>query len=236
MTKGVSVGPKSFSMQMPGTSAKGITIGGLNNADGWNYDLLATNYQASIRTKLDLRAYNQGGRGLDIRALALQESGSWSAITSEDDYPPFVHCVDVFSTVPLSANSLAAMNPDIGAGGGNYHFLPGFLADHSAFGTTDDQTLNSTQVVWGLWRRFAWNQMFPYDMANRLSPLTTLDSGEFGSGEVLVAPFAYWTRVVWWYHDGLTLYAPGATIEFGANTLDLPVLVEMNQLARMSQR
>ena len=236
MSKGISSGAKSFSMQLPGHSSLGVTVGGLNNARGWNYDLLASNNMCSIRTKLDLRAYNQGGKGLDIRSLALQESGSWSAITPEDDYPPFVHCVDIFSSVPLTENSLAAMNPDIGAAGGKYHFLPGFLADPAAFLNPEEQTLNSTQVIWGLWRRFAWNQMFPYDLANRLSPLTTLDSGEFGSGEVLVAPFAYWTRVVFWYNADMTLYAPVSQIEFGAVTMDLPDLVEMNQMARMSQR
>lgn len=233
---GVSEGAKTFSLQLIGGDSQGFITGGANQAPQWNYDLQVSNNIVWNQTRLDLRAYNQGGKGLDLRTLALQESLSWSAATTEVDYPPYVHCVDVISSVPLTLNSIAAMNPDIGAGGGNYHFLPGFLASASEFNEAEDQTLNSTQVVWGLWRRFALNQMFPYDMVLRLAPLTTLDSGEFGSGEMLVAPFAYWTRVVWVYSDDTQVFAPTAKIECGALTVDLKPLVEMNQMARMSQR
>jgi len=233
---GVSTGPKSFNMQMVGTDNKGITVGTLNPPVGWDLHLLGTNFLIYQERKLDLRAYNQGGKGLDIRGLALQESLSWECRTTENDNPPYTFCIDILSSVRLSRNSIAAMHPDGGVGGEKYHFLPGFLASPSSFDSPDDQVLNSTQVVWGMWRRFIQNQMLPYDTPNRFFANVTIDSGEFGSGETLVAPNAYWTRVVFWMHDATTVNVPSANLEIGALTLDLKPYVELNQMARMGQR
>jgi len=243
---GVSKGRKSFSLQQMGTGDGGWTPGSLALPSNWDTELGSSNFTIYSEQELDLRAYNQGGKGLQLMQLAVQESGTWFCSTSETDTPPYVFCVDVLSSVKLSVNSIAACNPDIGVGGNKYHFFPGFLGDISAFGAAPApppargqvaaQQLNSTQVLWGLWRRFNENTMIPIDLANRTFALTLTDSGEWGSAEVAVAPSLFWTRIVWVYTDAHTVTVPSVILEMLGQTLDLKPYVELNQMARMGQR
>ena len=243
---GVSKGRKSFSMQQMGTGDGGWIPGSIVLPTNWSTELGASNFTIFTEQELDLRAYNQGGKGLQLLQLAVQESGTWYASSSENDYPPTVYCVDILSSVKLSNNSIAACNPDVGVGGQKYHFFPGFLGDISAFPSLPGppprrepamaQQLNSTQVLWGLWRRFNMNSNIRIDNANGINAFTLTDSGEWGSAEVAVAPSLFWTRIVWVYSDAQTVYAPSAILEMVGETLDLPEFVELNQMARMGQR
>ena len=243
---GVSKGRKSFSMQQMGTGDGGWVPGSLVLPTNWNTELGSSNNLIWTEQELDLRAYNQGGKGLQMLQLAVQESGTWFSSTTETDNPPFIMVVDVLSAVRLSNNSVAACNPDVGVGGQKYHFFPGFLGDVSAFPSEPGpppsreplmaQQLNSTQVLWGLWRRFNENTNIPIDSANRIYAMTLTDSGEWGSAEVCVAPSLFWTRIVWVYTDAQTVYAPSAILEMLGETLDLSQYVELNQMARMAQR
>lgn len=248
MMAGVSKGRKSFSMQQMGTGDGGWIPGSAVLPTNWNTELGVSNNLIFQEQELDLRAYNQGGKGLQMLQLAIQESGTWDARSSEQDQPPFVMVVDVLSSVRLTHNSIAACNPDVGISGQKYHFFPGFLGDISAFPSLPgpppsreplrSQELNSTQVIWGLWRRFNENQNIPINMASnpRQYALTLTDSGEWGSAEVAVAPSLFWTRIVWVYTDAHTVYAPSSILEMVGDTLDLPTFVELNQMARMGQR
>jgi hypothetical protein len=233
----VSKGRKSFSLQQMGTGNGGWIPGSANIPTAWNTNLGVSNYIIYASQELDLRAYNQGGKGLQLLQLAIQESGPWMSTSSESpiNEPPYLFCVDVLSSVALTQNSIAACNPDVGTGGQRYHFFPGFLGDESAF-ATGTQELNSTQVLWGLWRRFNENANIPVNMSSRHNALTLTDSGEWGSAEVAVAPSLFWTRIVWVYEDHMTVYAPSSILEMVGDTLDLPQYVELNQMARMGQR
>ena len=243
---GVSKGRKSFSMQQMGTGDGGWIPGSAVLPTNWSTELGTENNIIFTQQELDLRAYNQGGKGLQLLQLAIQESGTWYCSTSETDNPPFVMCVDVLSSVKLSLNSIAAWNPAVGVGGQKYHFFPGFLGDISAFPSLPGpppsrepdmaQQLNSTQVLWGLWRRFNENAMIPIDTPNRINAFTLTDSGEWGSAEIAVAPSLFWTRIVWVYTDAQAVYAPSVILEMLGETLDLPEYVELNQMARMGQR
>lgn len=243
---GVSKGRKSFSLQQMGTGNGGWIPGSLNLPTNWDTELGSSNFMIFSEQELDLRAYNQGGKGLQLMQLAVQESGPWFASTTETDTPPYIFCVDVLSSVKLSLNSIAACNPDPGIGGNKFHFFPGFLGDISAFPATGGpppdrdqipaQQLNSTQVLWGLWRRYNENQMMPIDTPNRIAAITLTDSGEWGSAEVAVAPSLFWTRIVWVYVDAHTVYAPSVILEMLGQTIDLKPYVELNQMARMGQR
>ena len=241
---GVAKGRKSFSLQQMGTGDGGWVPGSANIPTIWDTELGNSNYIIFTEQELDLRAYNQGGKGLQMLQLAVQESGPWFASTTETDTPPYLFCVDVLSSVKLSLNSIAACNPDPGIGGNKFHFLPGFLGDISAFPAptpapgvrTPAQQLNSTQVIWGLWRRFNENTMIQIDTPNRIAALTLTDSGEWGSAEVSVAPSLFWTRIVWVYVSAHTVYAPSVILEMLGDTVNLPQYVELNQMARMGQR
>ena len=243
---GVSKGRKSFSMQQMGTGDGGWVPGSLVLPTNWRTELGSSNFTIWSEQELDLRAYNQGGKGLQLLQLAIQESGPWFGSSSEQDNPPYITVVDVLSSVKLSNNSIAACNPDVGVGGGKYHFFPGFLGDVSAFPSEPGpppsreplmaQQLNSTQVLWGLWRRFNENTMVPIDNANRIFAMTLTDSGEWGSAEVAVSPSLFWTRIVFVYSDAQTVYAPSSILEMVGNTVDLSTYVELNQMARMGQR
>lgn len=242
---GVSKGRKSFSLQQMGTGDGGWIPGSANIPSNWNPELGSSNFLMYAEQELDLRAYNQGGKGLQLLQLAIQESGPWFSSTSETpvEKPPYFYCVDVLSSVKLTLNSIAACNPDPGIGGNKYHFFPGFIGDASAFPAipvghdiVQAQTLNSTQVLWGLWRRFNENNTIPIDTANRISAITLTDSGEWGSAEVAVAPSLFWTRIVFVHTDAMTVYAPSVILEMIGETLDLKPFVELNQMARMGQR
>lgn len=245
---GVSKGRKSFSLQQKGTGTSGWIPGSASIPTNWNTELGSSNFLIYAEQELDLRAYNQGGKGLQLLQLAIQESGPWFSSSSETpiEKPPYFYCVDVLSSVKLSLNSIAACNPDPGVGGDRFHFFPGFLGDVSAFpavpqppplrGSRRSQELNSTQVLWGLWRRFNENQQVQIDTANRIAAITLTDSGEWGSAEVAVAPSLFWTRIVFVHTADMTVYSPAVILEMIGETLDLKPYVELNQMARMGQR
>lgn len=235
---GVSKGRKSFSLQQMGTGNGGWIPGSANIPSNWLTHLGVSDLMIFSEQELDLRAYNQGGKGLQLLQIAIQESGPWHCTSTEDppNQYPYAMCLDVLSSVKLTDNSIAACNPDPGTFGQKYHFFPGFLGDSSAFPEPGDQNLNSTQVIWGLWRRFNQNQMIVVDQANRDALFTLTDSGEWGSAEVAVAPSLFWTRIVWVFEDHMTVYVPSVILECLGDTVDLPEYVELNQMARMGQR
>ncbi len=209
---GLSLGPRKFAMMKSPLWWKSKLADGVanietnprNNAGGWEFLLLngptgpyndPWPMMCWNDTKLDLRALNQGGKGLDIGGLALQE-GAWIAANNKGwvttgggvEKPEFdspVYMWDVVTTEKMTPQALYAMI----AG----YQCPSFLAlsDDYAFpdaGTAPDFT--PSMVLWGLWRYLVPSRNFEAPQIFEL-----VQSSEFGFAETLVAPQVYWTRV-----------------------------------------
>ena len=241
---GVSTGPKSFSFGLHGTANGAWNPKGATDYAGWQIE--NTHQMIWQEQRLDLRAYLQDGRGLNLMNIAVQESGPWAAIPGTDEgdkqLPVYWICVDILSSVRLNLDTIKTMNA-YNDPGLKYNYYPGFNIPSGSLGMEDDQIqLNSSQVIWGLWRAFASDANVLVAQNTLSPPFTNLQlgqrvwsSGEFGSGEVLVAPQCYLYRVVYTGQE-LNLNIPAANIEMIGETLDLKPYVELNQMARLAQR
>ena len=66
--------------------------------------------------------------------------------------------------------------------------------------------------------------------------LKTYASGNFGSGEVMVAPQVYWTRIVVATSENDTVYIPSANLHMAVNATNLTDGQELIQMVRSSGR
>ena len=66
--------------------------------------------------------------------------------------------------------------------------------------------------------------------------LKTYASGNFGSGEVMVAPQVYWTRIVVATSENDTVYIPSANLHMAVNATNLTDGQEVIQMVRSSGR
>ena len=72
---GVSKGRKSFSMQQRGTGDGGWIPGSAVLPTNWSTELGASNFTIFTEQELDLGAYNQGGKGLQLLQLPILWNG-----------------------------------------------------------------------------------------------------------------------------------------------------------------
>jgi hypothetical protein len=193
----------------------------LSPSNGWQWQkVTGNNYIIHNTTKLDLRALLDGSaKGLDFLNVSVQESLPWTCAKNAEKTP---YVLDVITTVRPS----------------NEHILtwlvqpPGFRAgDNEAM----QNTLNPSQVVWGLWRYFVANQSTP----NEMLMLEVGASSSFGQGEVAVAPNLYHTRIFQFVgKDGesMTQFIPAYTLVCAAQVVGLNEGQEFTQMIRSSQR
>lgn len=173
---------------------------GANSGD-WNLYPLATNPNDVCpalvynTTKMDCRAFNQGGKGLSLSNIGIQESipvYQYTAApvevdggTQEKFEPAPLVIVDVLTTEKPNLNAIYEMT--VGTGTPSFlKFTTGFQYGYP-ISDEDSTDYNPSQVVYGLWRYFQLN-------TERLEALRVLQSSEFGMGETIVAPHVYWTR------------------------------------------
>ncbi len=216
---GISIGPRKFAMQKTALwweakyadGAADISPELKRNCGGWNTLWYNTNgvtpappYNERTSmlcwnsTKCDLRALNQGNKGLDILGVALQEASIIMSETrgwineGQDVYKPEfaygVYIYDVVTTTPMNVNDVYAMMSTIEVPS----FLP--LMDDEYLWPAEDQRTSGwtpSQVVYGVWRWLA-----PSRDTESAPPLELIQSSEFGFAETVVAPEMFWTRVV----------------------------------------
>lgn len=183
--------------------------------------------------RLDLRGLLAGKEtGLSVSNVVLQEAGIIDAPVASPTAGLMV--VDVLSSVPLEDEVIADMYVL-----GNESTMPSFNLSSGMSRLASEQSLNLSQVTWGLWRFFAKDRNIVYK--ENYSVMKALHSGYFGEGEVMVAPTAYWTRVVFAFDNvaestSYPALIPSANLVVLAQAVDLTVPQEVTAMIRSAQR
>lgn len=162
---GLTVGPRQFTLQkdLCGVKSAAPDPAGTswNEYGGSNWVWGGGGKWLSNQTKLDLRPFRESNdsRALDLLNITLQESPAWANSSPQIG----LFCIDILSTVRLNAQTIQ----------NNYNLnVSGFLSTNVDTGTgtqSTDQSLSSSQVVWGLWRFFDHDQNMAGLMVNRAS-------------------------------------------------------------------
>lgn len=217
-------GPRQYTMMIPGT----LCGGGLFGAGWTQFDPTSgSGAYYYYQNKLDLRGLDD--LGLQPLSVTLQEGSIVSLHTQETSAVIY----DVLSTVRPTEESMAEWWVSINVQANPPGFLEGSLT--GTFPTTQDtQTLNPSQVCWGLWRLFGINGTF------RLSgtdyPTQTIASGYFGQGEIQVPPSMWWTRLVICDDDGTSIGIPSSNLVVYADAQSMSAPEEMTAMMRSVQR
>jgi len=227
MGKAVTVGPRQWSMQVPGS-----VFGNGAATAPWEVCPVdaATGHGYYIQQKLDLRALTvapDAGRGVQLGNVTLQEAGPWDITGGETERAIVVY--DFLTTVrPTEEGVLEAIWAGLSLAGGT----PGFL--HPTGVTDSDHTpLNPSQVVWGYWRQMGVdrNIVGGTDMF-----VVTVSSSYFGEGEILVGPEVWYTRFVGTVADATQVMVPSANLACYAQAVALTEPQEMTQMMRSVAR
>ncbi len=234
MMSGFTVGPRTFNWM---ASRLKFTPGSLVTDTNWEYidTYSGSNDVAWFESKLDLRAFNEEpGKALSLVNVAIQESGPFVGSTTSETDSICGMMIDFISTVKIPAKRLGNLAMD---NLGQQLRLPGFL--NTAVGALDwdaeeNREYNTSQIIYGMWRFMVQNMNMV--VGNRVPQLQTFQAGEFGSGEVITAPHAYYYRVAILNSDAHTLEIPPANCSVHAQVVDLPEFVELAQMARLGQR
>lgn len=210
---GISNGPRKFVMQKGLFNWSGKVADGGAPVDSFNdganpadWNLLPLNHivtepipaLAWNTTKMDCRAFNQGGKGLQLYNATIQENGpvfqktdapvelDGGVVQIEPSTPLLV--MDILTTEEMNINAIWSA--------ANLVATPSFISwkEINSGGTgplpTEDSTnFNPSMVIYGAWRYYQ-------NSTDRQEGLTPLQAGQFGLGEVIVAPHVYWTRLV----------------------------------------
>ena len=172
-------------MMAPGSILGGIVPG----ENGWQVLPLGGPGNGAYhfyQTKLDLRGLDD--LGLQPSSVTLQEGGPFILHANETSAMMF----DVLTTVRPTEAAMGEWFTNINTQGNPPGFLRGEAGAPAA--GPDQQTLNPSQIVWGLWRLFGVNGSFRLSVTDW--PTQTISSGYFGQGEVQVPPSCWWTRLV----------------------------------------
>ena len=177
-------------------------------------------------TKLDLRGLQAGGpEGVEFGSVSLQEAHN-NAVGGAEEY---MMVIDILTTVKPTEYQIANWyNRPIIPGE-----APGFIVGSGAILDPEYPRINPGQVVWGLWRQYAVNGS--YRMGSEF-PTTIFNSGYFGQGDVVVAPEAYWTRVVYADADATTVIIAAANLVIWGVAVDMTAPEEMTAMMRSVQR
>lgn len=185
--------------------------------------------------EIDLRGLMAGNeQGLYFDSISLQESRPWAnpvAVTEQG----WVVVYDMLTTVKPTEHTIANtwIRPDTGTS-----CAPGFLFGANASSTEwppDEQTLNPSQVIWGIWRAFGQEMNFKLPEAFG-NPLGIMQSGYFGQGDYAVSPTLWWTRIVYTASDEDAIVIPSANLLTNARAEKITVPMELSQMMRAAQR
>ena len=235
---GFSLGPRQFNFMAERLTYSHATTSEIN-MNGWTIVTstgggAGANKIAVFENKLDLRAFNADpGTALAMVNVAVQESGAVTGGTTNTARQAYTTIVDLISAVKIPLERFERMWVDTDAVDCE---LPGFLTG-GVTGSNDlpeNRQYNTSQIIYGKWRFFATNESMAAMSNTKM--LQLLQAGEFGSGEVITAPHAYYYRVAVLANAAHTLHIPAANCSIHATTVDLPEFVELAQMARLGQR
>ena len=231
---GFTLGPRQFNFM----ASRLQTNNGADDRDlhGWLSVPTAAGWAYYYESKLDLRAFNKdAGTALALVNVAIQESGPINGGTTNQEKPAYTTVIDMISSVKIPVERIATMYRDAD----DLELrAPGFLNNGPVGGfdwdAPENREYNSSQIIYGKWRLFVTDRN-KTAAANKMM-LGLLQAGEFGSGEVITAPHAYYYRICVQADDSHTLYIPPANCAAHAAIVDLPEYVELAQMARLGQR
>lgn len=182
--------------------------------------------------QLDLRGLLAGNEtGLYFDSISLQEAGPWTAPVASDK--GWFVTYDMLTTVRPTEDTINACfeRPDTGENN-----PPGFL--HNMITANEwpptRQTLNPSQVTWGMWRLFT-----PWEMGDTSSlgsAWRVSQSGFFGQGDMAVAPALFWTRIVISADGDQVIVIPSANLVTNARAEDITMPQEISAMMRAAQR
>jgi len=186
--------------------------------------------------ELDLRGLIAGNeRGLYMDSISLQESEAWNApaVGPEDNAGFMVY--DMLTTVKPTEHTLANIyvRPDT-----RQSVCPGFLFPADILENNwppSEQTLNPSQIIWGLWRAFINSTGYKPSSLWGL-PFRVIQSGYFGQGDYAVAPTLWWTRVVVTLATSDAVATPSANLLCNARAENITTPMEISQMMRAAQR
>lgn len=220
--------PRQFVQMLPGD-----VVGNGSTSGRWDTALSAApaGFCYYITDQLDLRALMAGKEsGIDMSALILQEAGPWALIASPAE--GYFMVIDFVTTQRPTELFIGQVWEQPVLPG---HF-PGFLLPDQATiadKSPSDQDFNPSQVAWGLWRIFGVNTL---QRMGTIQPVNVNQSGYFGTGETLVSPGLFWTRIIIPFQDGDNITIPSANLVSQGVAVDLSMPQEMSQMMRAVQR
>jgi len=220
--------PRQFVQMIPGDV---LALGA--SAERW--EVTATSGPSGFAyfcyDQLDLRALMAGKEsGVQLTSLILQEAGPWGAAISGDR--GYFMVIDMVTTQRPTETFISEIWEQPNLPGK----FPGFLLpENIAFNekTADEQDFNPSQVTWGLWRLMAPTSLF---LLGTNLAIEVSQSGYFGTGEPIVSPGMWWTRIVVPYQDSDAICIPCANLVSQGIALDLSTPQEISQMMRAVQR
>lgn len=234
---GLTTGPRQFNFQTQKSYFTGNATAS-STGTGWRFEttIAGSNYFAIAEEKVSLRAFNSNpGKGLSILNVAVQEGGAWSATTTDPtNSVPGCLVIDLISSVQIP---IERWEDIIDSTNGLNANMPGFLNE----GSTNDPTrpanrqYNTSQIIYGMWRVYGENRNVMYG-SPPLPTLGVFQSGQFGSGEMLVAPHAYYYKLVVTAHEDITVQIPACNCSVHGAVVSVPEFAELGQMARLGQR
>lgn len=233
---GFSLGPRQFQFMAPRVAFSHGTTDA-SALYGWDVteSSAGTNNVGFYESLLDLRAFNQDpGTALAMVNVAVQESGPFVGSTTNTESPAYCTVVDLVSAVKIPVERIASIWLDNDAYEGGY---PSFLVKgtpNTAWDAPENRQYNTSQIIYGKWRFFATDTSLTGGDNAKMMRLT--QGGEFGSGEVITAPTAYYYRLVVLANARHSVKVPAANCAIHASVVDLPEFVELQQMARLSGR
>lgn len=230
---GVSTGPRQFQLMSGFTTLKDGAVTGSPKSSQWHYESgPGGGGSCWTQEKLDLRAFNNSDRanGLDLLQIALQEASPFFFDTDDEEEAGGLFLLDVLTTVDLDRDTIREWVQT-----NMRHWLtPGFLYEQTGVAGSRMWELSPSMVTWGLWRCLAIDRNMIG--LNAEPVLKTYATGNFGSGEVMVSPQVYWTRIVVATSENDTVYIPSANLHMAVNATDLTDGQEIIQMVRSSGR
>lgn len=185
---------------------------------------------------LDLRGLMAGNeQGLFFDSISLQESRPWGVPVTEGIEQGWLMVYDMLTTVRPTRHTISEtfVRPDTGTS-----VTPGFLFGADVLTNEwpeSEQTLNPSQVIWGVWRLFCNNMSYKLPETFGLG-MSVLQSGYYGQGDYAVSPSLYWTRIVCTAAVEDVIVAPSGNLLTNARAEPISAPQEISQMMRAAQR
>lgn len=223
----VPTGPRQFTLMAPGG-----TFQNSNTLPPWQHVSSTGGPTYYHETYCDLRGMigvESKSQGLSILSANLQEA--------TDVYVPgekYVYVYDILTTVPLSTATISKIGHALATSPDSE--TPGFLknAELTYLGDDpDEQTLNPSQVVWGMWRLFAGNTAYRLGLDTATQ---VIQSGIFGQGEIVTSAGLYYTRIAIANAEATAINIPSANLAVWGAVAPITEAEEMTSMMRAYQR